>query len=203
MKNKNEVNKIKNVMLNSFQHPLHFLHASKVEILTQVQDDSMIKTARGFALIELLVVVLIIGILTAVAVPQYKKAVIKARYAKLKAVAQSIKTAQTIYYLANGKYTKNYDDLDIDLPAGGSDEIGVTGRYDFDWGWCQLQQNSHLQFYCVSKDRMQYTVVCDKPSNCSIRCKYRDTTDGVSDMRDKICQTETGKTTPRNKEYYY
>ena len=53
----------------------------------------------GFTLIELLVVVLIIGILTAVAVPQYKKAVKKVQYARMLTALQSAVKAQQIYWI--------------------------------------------------------------------------------------------------------
>lgn len=67
----------------------------------------------AFTLIELLVVVLIIGILAAVAVPQYQKAVWKSRYVQLMAVGNAIASAETIHYLANGTYTDDVEALDI------------------------------------------------------------------------------------------
>ena len=91
---------------------------------------------RGFTLIELLVVVLIIGILASIALPQYEKAVERSRAAEAVTILKSLKDAQEAYYMANGAYAGNLDQLDIEVPAELRDyvlETGpiVSGRYAY------------------------------------------------------------------------
>ncbi len=86
----------------------------------------MKKDKQAFTLIELLVVVLIIGILAAVALPQYQKAVLKSRVMEVLPFVRAVYEAEKVYFLANGEYTKNMDELDIDVscPSGWTCVIG-------------------------------------------------------------------------------
>ncbi len=80
----------------------------------------MLSNRKAFTLIELLVVVLIIGILAAVAVPQYQKAVARAHAVEAITILKAITDAQEVYYLAHGEYTENLENLDISAPAEGT-----------------------------------------------------------------------------------
>ncbi|WP_424245570.1 type IV pilus assembly protein PilE [Elusimicrobium posterum] len=72
---------------------------------------------NGFTLIELLVVVLIIGILAAIALPQYTKAVERAETREIVLLSRAVQNAQERHYLQNGSYTLDLEDLDIGITS--------------------------------------------------------------------------------------
>ena len=150
---------------------------------------------NAFTLIELLVVVLIIGILAAVALPQYRVAVTKTRYANLKVIADNIAKAEEIYYLANGAYTNKFEELDIDPPAGQKD-TSTQNLFQYDWGKCTLFLTSDSRVSCINAQiHMGYRVYFQHNSLYSGRRDCRvSTTEGLSDWRNTICKSETGKT---------
>lgn len=68
---------------------------------------------KGFTLIEMLVVVVILGILASIALPRYQRAVDRARFTEAVTIANSIKTAEEVYFLAYRNYTRDLNNLDI------------------------------------------------------------------------------------------
>ena len=81
---------------------------------------------KGFTLIELLVVVLIIGILAAMAVPQYFKAVERARMTEGMQLLADIASSQRRKYLQINGYAKNFNGLDIAFKKGEMSDDGTA-----------------------------------------------------------------------------
>lgn len=81
----------------------------------RLRASGMTPNLMGFTLIELLVVVLIIGILAAVAVPQYQKAVLKTHLSKGMPLVEALYNAQQVYFLTHGEFATDIDDLEVGI----------------------------------------------------------------------------------------
>ena len=101
---------------------------------------------KGFTLIELLVVVLIIGILSAVALPQYTKAVEKARATEALSITSNIVNAVETTILSSGVY-------DSDVYADPENwDISLSGGYWKDSGCCGPMYVTKNFFYLTRED---------------------------------------------------
>lgn len=77
----------------------------------------------GFTLIELLIVVAIIGILAAIAVPNFLNAQMRAKVARTVSDMKSLHTAMEAYFLDNNHYPPDYDSGQVPGVPGQPDEM--------------------------------------------------------------------------------
>jgi len=78
----------------------------------------MLKMRKGFTLIELLIVVVIIGILAAIAIPKFASTKGKAYVTAMKSDLRNLVTAEEAFFSDSSKYTSTVGDLKYQKSAG-------------------------------------------------------------------------------------
>jgi len=81
------------------------------------------KRNKGFTLVELLIVIIIIGVLAGIAIPQFMNTVEKAKGSEARSMIANIQKLEKIHYVENDAYTANFSDFDEitvapDAPGG-------------------------------------------------------------------------------------
>ena len=126
---------------------------------------------QAFTLIEVLIAVLIIGILAAIAVPQYQKAVAKSKASQLRTLLSSVGKSFDMYYLANGEYPSSLDELDlnINLPITN----GLTARQNVtcgkDIGALSYQLGDDFEIALYNRDN--YYMLSAHFTNGKYKCR--------------------------------
>ena len=134
---------------------------------------------HAFTLIELLVVVLIIGILSAIALPQYQKAVEKAKMVQMLTRVRSFQITLDEYMLANGfgdssAYYYMTEDLNITFPG----TSGPPHQYcEKDYSFCYITyyESGEYQIYAFRRANGRPGYYCDNGCGYSASWKKSST----------------------------
>ena len=179
-------------LLKRFQPFLHAISGRRIGTIKKRKNMKKQQTRRGFTLIELLIVVLIVAILAAIAVPQYQKAITKTRYIQAMTLGRKIAQAQQMYKLTNGSYAGRFDKLDIEMPSPTSSrqDSETMEYYFYKWGYCWIHTDTYdaCLIYLNSTARAWFLAYREPLSFFECRAIPKE------DRRaNALCQTVTGK----------
>ena len=102
------------------------------------------RSTKGFTLIELLIVVVIIGILAAIAIPKFANTKEKAYIASMKADLRNLVTAEEAYFADNVTYATTTSNLQFNISAGNT----VTVTAASGTGWSATANNTATTKTC-------------------------------------------------------
>ena len=158
----------------------------------------------GFTLIELLVVVLIIGILAAMALPQYFKAVERSRMTEAVTLMDSVVKAQRRKFMQTNRYAEGFEGLDVspkgatgmDYHTKGDPRTGRGGngfRINLDWsGFTSGAVSAFREFNGRLNDAsLQYQYILRRSyQSDNVSCR------GLNQAGQELCADFCGIDTP-------
>ena len=177
------------------------------------------KKSKGFTLIEMLVVVLIIGILAGIALPQYQMAVTKAKVASILPIMRRWKDAMYEYKLQNDSYCP-----DDDCGGSGRPDGSVLGvNWPSDWKSSgdntpcgdNIECENDYWYECMVNEDYSGEVCCthiiDENNQFQISMYQFDDYEGIAGMitcqsegteGDKVCKGLGGKLLEEVSEHF-
>ena len=113
-----------------------------------------VNNQHGFTLVELMIVIVIVGILAAVAIPIYQGNIRKAKMSECDAALGTVRTAMRVFYAEHGRYPRVADETPVTGSALGDSlnisETDLNGKY------------FNASNYTVDEiTDSTYTIVCD------------------------------------------
>ncbi|MEG6615868.1 type II secretion system protein GspG [Peptococcaceae bacterium 1198_IL3148] len=113
------------------------------------------KNQQGFTMVELMVVIVIIGILSAIAIPNFSGQIERAKIGRAVADLKSVKNLVELYKLENGKYPTTNDFKEL------MEDNGLTG-----WGNSDNPMKDpwdRAYYYCVNEGFSEYYLWSEGP----------------------------------------
>jgi prepilin-type N-terminal cleavage/methylation domain-containing protein len=125
-----------------------------------------VTSRKGFTLIELLIVVVIMGIVAALAIPKYSNTREKTYVAAMKTDLRNLATAEEAFFHDSSKYTTSFAAMAYFVPTSG-DNITVNEATNVGWSATASSNNTPRRCYVFSGTA---TPVGGAPIEGSIHC---------------------------------